>query len=150
MTRHGEPPETVGERLRQTLKEKGLSQAELARRLAGPDQDPNRIANIRRQVVDWAGDKKAPDETSARRIAKALDQPEDTFVTIRRTPVEAASAELRKTTRALEETAESLTSLLAELLPLLRQQGEIVGQLNQLVAELRRREAAKEAEGDSH
>lgn len=139
----------LSERLAKLISDAKTDQEGLAVRLGAPRETVNR----------WLNHHARPGRDYRQKLAEIATQvyeeelPADLFrahVTDRQTPGEAASAELRKTTRALEETAESLTSLLAELLPLLRQQGEIVGQLNQLVAELQRREAAKEAEGDSH
>jgi len=70
------------------------------------------------------------------------DLPWTLFVSDRRTPLEEAAAQLAETGRILEEAGQSVIGLLGELMPLLRQQAELVAQMRTLVAELQRREAA--------
>ena len=82
MSRLGDPSETVGERLERILQEEGVSKAELARRLSATyGRTPD---SWRRQIVKWANGT-IPDTVSAHRLARALQVPEDTFVTSRET-----------------------------------------------------------------
>lgn len=86
MTRSGVPSETMGERLRRILREKGdVKIAALARRLAVAYPEKN-AKTWRRQLQEWAGDQKTMGDINAYRIAQVLEVPDDTFMTDRSRP----------------------------------------------------------------
>lgn len=76
--------ESRGELLRRTLDEMGLSNKELARRLAGEGATHTAIENKRGQVKDWAEPDSNFVDSTAERLAQALDKPGDYFKVPRR------------------------------------------------------------------
>jgi transcriptional regulator with XRE-family HTH domain len=101
--------ETLGERLKRILGERGMSQVDLAKALAGPRAPKKRIESVRRQVVRWANDKTLPDDDSAARLATALRTPPDCFVTAR------TNLPLAEAVSALAEGLSELRADLREL-----------------------------------
>lgn len=67
-------------RLRQAIEEAGISQRELARRIAGADSDPRRIENERRQLQKYLEGKHSPAPERAALLAELLDKPADYFI----------------------------------------------------------------------
>jgi transcriptional regulator with XRE-family HTH domain len=65
------------------MDEAGVSQRELARRLAGGEASSRRRENVRRQVAKWLNGTR-PGLENAEKLAKVLKTPEDYFVTERR------------------------------------------------------------------
>jgi len=84
VTRYGVPSETAGERLTRTLIEKDVSKTELARRLE--TLYGRKASSWCRQLVDWASDKKTIGDLNAYRVAQALGEPDDAFMTSRSRP----------------------------------------------------------------
>jgi transcriptional regulator with XRE-family HTH domain len=75
----GESPPTVALRLREALKQRLMSQRELARRLAGDDATGRRVENERRQIAKYLSGENLPSPEKAARMAGILDQPADFF-----------------------------------------------------------------------
>jgi transcriptional regulator with XRE-family HTH domain len=73
-------PTPLAERLRDAIKERDLSQRELARLLAGPDAEPRRVENERRQIAKYLAGQHAPSIERARVLAELLDKPADYFI----------------------------------------------------------------------
>jgi transcriptional regulator with XRE-family HTH domain len=75
----GESPPTVAFQLRAALKERGMSQRELARQLAGQGAEKNRVENERRQIAKYLSGETLPSPEKAERMAELLEQPADRF-----------------------------------------------------------------------
>jgi len=134
-------PESVGERLRRIREEKGLSQRALARLLAGRDAPLERVESERRQLIEYEKGR-IPEDPSAIKLARALDQPDDIFVSERLSASGATLAQLNETARLLAEATQGLIELLAE-------QRSLAERMSQIAAVLERREAASGGEEDT-
>lgn len=71
-----ESPATLGERLRAAIADAGVSQRELARRVAGPGADERRVENERRQIGKYLAGQHAPAPARARLLEEILGKPE--------------------------------------------------------------------------
>src|SRR6266404_2980174 len=74
-----DPPGDVATRLADALAESGLSQTELARRLAGPDADRRRVDARRRLVLKWLQRRHFPSATSAHELAEIFNRAPEFF-----------------------------------------------------------------------
>lgn len=110
--------ETLGERLKRTLDEQGISQRQLAQRLAGSRAPKRKVESVRRQIVRWANDQAVPEPANASRLAAVLGTEEGYFTAESSTQtvaeaiqalasgvddIRAALLDVRDRVRALEE-----------------------------------------------
>ena len=115
--------DTLADRLRGALQREGLSQRQLAARLAGPKASGRKIENWRRQVVRWANGKSLPDDSSAARLAQALGMGDDAFVPPAEVRPLGVARELERIDRRyddLEERVAALERALRDALEILR------------------------------
>lgn len=75
-----ESPLPLADRLRQAIADKGISQRELARRIAGPEADPKRVENERRQIGKYLAGQHAPTPERATLLAEILEKPSGYFI----------------------------------------------------------------------
>lgn len=100
---------TVAEKLAAAMAEAGISQRELARRMAASAE---KRESMRRQIAKWL-DTTKPEPPNAKRLAAELGKPADYFVTARRKRadqlaelverMQATQARLRRLERRVDE-----------------------------------------------
>lgn len=78
-SRTARPRTGVGVLIADALVERGMSQTELARLLAGPLAEPTRVESIRRLLNKWIRGKHDPSPEYAYRLAEILGKPNDHF-----------------------------------------------------------------------
>lgn len=103
-------PPSLAERLRAAISEKGISQRQLARLIAGEDADERRVENERRQLGKYLAGQHAPSISKAQLIARLLDKPENYFI------------DERLTARRLPELVGEVYELVADISSLIDEQ----------------------------
>lgn len=102
--------ESFSEALRRLLSNgDGLSQRQLAARMAGTDATPERVESVRRQIVGWVGGEKVPNTTSVLWIAETLKISPDELLEAR------ANSSVRAQVRQLADGLDELQAQLLEL-----------------------------------
>lgn len=99
--------ETLGERLKRTLDEQGISQRQLAQRLAGTRAPNRKVESVRRQIVRWANDQAVPEPANASRLASVLGTEDDYFT---------AESSTRSVAEAIQALASGVDDIRAALL----------------------------------
>lgn len=115
----------VGARIDFALREKGLSQSDLARKLAGPLAEPTRVESIRRLIGKWRGNEHVPCATYALHLAEIFDKPRSYFAP-------QAAAEIDATDRPSRSSAE------IDAIDFIRQAAACVNEVSETTLELPR------------
>lgn len=79
MTHMSQPSGTVGERIRELLSQRQMSQRQFAAELAGDGADAKSIENMRRQLSGWINNQHTPSPENAQLLADHLGVPAEWF-----------------------------------------------------------------------